>query len=86
MIAQTETTVYTETLLERFGVYSLILILIALAFALIALIKRKPKYNLFAGIGIISVALLAFGCTAWRMHESSARMHSIGMLDPKLYS
>ncbi len=83
MLAQTEI-VHTETLLERFGAYSLILILIALAFGIVALIKRKPNYNLFAGIGILSVVLLAFGCTAWRIHEMTIALKPYGTPDPAM--
>ena len=81
MLAQTYTG-QSESLLERFGAYPAMLLLAALALGVAALCRRQPKFNLCAGVGLLSIAVLAIGCTAWRIQEMTSSLGYHGVADP----
>jgi hypothetical protein len=79
-----QTTTYTSefSLLDLLGIYPAILAAVAICLGILALILRRRVANIAIAHGLIGIALLGFGSTAWRMHAMNSYFRPSGIADP----
>ena len=77
-----ETVTSQTSILDQLGIYPVLLAFLAIILGILAIILRRRIANLAIAHALVAVALLGFGCTAWRIHSMNSYFMPGGGVDP----